>query len=135
MGKFNSNQGFFQPTRFSNSVDTALLPPYSVQVANIRDIPIWEMQGITQEEYEARQNALVYDASYIEQEIIEAVENNIDPITDAAIISLYEHEDEETQNALETSTTVVNETTNLTVGDIIQQSEANIAALQINNTE
>jgi hypothetical protein len=101
MGKFTSNSNFFQPTRFSNPIDTSNLSPYGVQMANIRSIPVWELEGISEQEYLARQNALVYDASFIEMQILETVQNDIDPITDESIISMIQHEDEETINILE----------------------------------
>lgn len=97
-------------------------------MANIRSIPVWEFEGISEQEYLARQNALVYDASFIVIQILETVQNDIDPITDESIISMIQHEDEETINILENDSTIINETTGITGGSIVQQIEAIIAS-------
>ena len=89
MGKFSNS--FMQQTRFSNPINTTLLSPYSVELANIQQIPIWEIQGITHQECIARQNALIYDANSIEIQILNKIENNVDPIINENIISMIEH--------------------------------------------
>ena len=123
MGKFNK-------PHFSTLIGKSeVLQKISVEIANLRVLPVWTQLGITEEEYIARQNALyVYDASNIEIEILNRVENDVDLLTDETLISIIAHEDEETINELENSTTIVDEITNISVGDIVQQLEAIIAS-------
>jgi hypothetical protein len=129
MGKFSNN---ITHKRFSNPINTTSLNPYSVEIANIKQIPVWEIHGITQDEYIARQNALIYNAVTIEAEILTKVENNIDPVNDETIISMVEHEDEATVTELLASQTVTNVTTGVKVGDIIQQIETVIHSRNTN---
>jgi hypothetical protein len=130
MGKFSNSSN--QQKRFSNPINTNLLSPYSIEIANLKQTPIWEILGITQDEYLARQNALIYNAVTIEAEILTKVENNIDPVNDATIISMVEHEDVATVNELLASQTVTNVTTGLKVGDIVQQIETVIHSRNTN---
>jgi hypothetical protein len=123
MGKFNK-------PHFSTLIGKSeVLQKISVEIANLRVLPVWTQLGITEEEYIARQNALyVYDASNIEIEILNRVENDVDLLTDETLISIIAHEDEETINELENSTTIADTTNNISVGTIVQQLEAIIAA-------
>jgi hypothetical protein len=125
MGKFNNTN-----THFSTLISqTEVLKSISVEIANLIVMPIWEQLGISETEYIARENALyVYDASNIEIEIINRVENDVDLLTDDSLISIIAHEDEETLDELENSTTIADATNNISVGTIVQQLEAIIAA-------
>lgn len=131
MGKFSKIST--QQTRFSNPINTTLLSPYSIEIANIKQMPIWEIQGITHQEYIARQNALTYDANSIELEILNKIENNIDPIINDNIISMIEHEDVDTINTLLDSQTVTNDTTGKTIGNIVEEIKNAINNATIND--
>jgi hypothetical protein len=124
MGKFNNTN-----THSALISQSEVLKSISVEIANLQVMPIWQQMNITEEEYIARENALyVYDASNIEIEIINRVDNDVDLLTDESLISIIAHEDEETLDELENSTTIADATNNITVATIVQQLEAIIAA-------
>jgi hypothetical protein len=124
MGKFNNTN-----THSALISQSEVLKSISVEIANLQVMPIWQQMNITEQEYIARENALyVYDASTIEIEIINRVDNDVDLLTDESLISIIAHEDEETLDELENSTTIADATNNITVATIVQQLEAIIAA-------
>jgi len=124
MGKFNNTN-----THSALISQSEVLKSISVEIANLQVMPIWQQMNITEEEYIAREKALyVYDASTIEIEIINRVDNDVDLLTDESLISIIAHEDEKTLDELENSNTIANATNNITVATIVQQLEAIIAA-------
>lgn len=124
MGKFNNTN-----THSALISQSEVLKSISVEIANLQVMPIWQQMNITEQEYIARENALyVYDASTIEIEIINRVDNDVDLLTDESLISIIAHEDEKTLDELENSNTIANATNNITVATIVQQLEAIIAA-------
>jgi hypothetical protein len=131
MGKFSNS--FMQPKKFSNPNNTKIFNPYSTELANVQVIPIWETLGITEQEYIARQNAHIYDATSIETAILNKIENNIDPFINDNIISMIEHEDVDTINTLIASQTVTNNVTGKTVGNIVEEIKNAIYNATIND--
>jgi hypothetical protein len=125
MGKFNNTNNHFSAL----ISQTEVLKSISVEISNLIVMPIWEQLGISETEYIARENALyVYDASNIEIEIINRVDNDVDLLTDESLISIIAHEDEETLDELENSETIADTNNNITVSTIVQQLEAIIVS-------
>ena len=120
-------------SEWSPNRDTVI--PYGITVktrfGTKPQIPICEIQGITHQQYIARQNALIYDANSIETEILNKIKNNIDPIINDNILSLIKHEDVDTINTLLESETITNKITGKTIGNIVEDIKMQFIMLQL----
>jgi hypothetical protein len=122
MGKFNNSNNNYQyrPSK------TDILKEISVEVANLAVLPIWERLNITELEYIDRENAI--EVKKVETEIITDVLNGEDIFADESLINTLQNENTTIIADLEASTTIIDTTSNVSVGTIVQQLEAIISA-------
>jgi hypothetical protein len=121
MGKFNNSNTYqYRPSK------TDILKEISVEVANLLVLPIWERLNLTELEYIDRENAK--EVENVENDIITDVLNGEDVLADEPLIEILQNENTTVIADLENSTTIVDTTTNVSVGTIVQQLEAIISS-------
>jgi hypothetical protein len=129
MAKFNADYNHFN--KFNTEINITGYSPYSIQVASITNMAIWDMNGVTEEQYNSShqsENIIIYDVSNIEMIIQEDILEEIEPTEDLELEFFISNESAENLELLENDETIVNENTGIKVSDIVKIIEEHIQA-------
>lgn len=129
MSKFFTNYNHFN--KFNTEINISDYSPYSIQMANITSMPVWSINGITEEQYNSSHQIeipIICDISNVEMIIQGDILEEVEPTEDLELENIISNESAENLELLENDETIINENTGIKVLDIVKIIEEHIQA-------